>query len=169
MITLVTGGVKSGKTAYALSLCKPFGTKTYIATAEAFDTAMEKKISDHRKERDGSWVTLEEPVSLHSAFENAEKQDVILIDCITMWLNNLMYKQLNTEKHIEHFLDRLKKSRKPVVIVTNEVGLGVMPSSPDGCKYADELGRLNTKLALTADRVIFMVSSIPLILKGERL
>ena len=102
MITLVTGGVKSGKTAYALKLCGEYDSKTYVATAEAFDSAMQTKIDLHRAERDFSWVTIEEPVSLHSVFDSAEKQDVIMIDCITMWLNNLIYKQLNTEKHLFH-------------------------------------------------------------------
>lgn len=168
MITLITGGVKSGKTAYALKLCENYKSKTYIATAEAFDEAMNNKIDAHKAERDSSWVTIEESVSLHSAFDNAENQDVILIDCITMWLNNLSYKQLNIEKHIDHFIKRLSETKRPVFIVTNEVGLGVMPADPDGCRYADELGRLNSRLAAKADRVIVMISSIPLIIKGEK-
>lgn len=168
MITLITGGVKSGKTAYALSICSGYKSKTYLATAENFDAAMEAKIKKHRSERDASWITIEEPVSLHSAFDNAEKQDVILIDCVTMWLNNLLYKQLNYEKHIDCFLERLASTSKPVVIVTNEVGLGVMPANTKGCRYADELGKLNTRLALAADRVVFMISSIPLTIKGEK-
>lgn len=168
MITLVTGGVKSGKTAYAIQLCGRYQFKTYVATAEAFDDAMQNKIDLHKAERDASWTTIEEPVSLHSVFDNAEKQDVILIDCITMWLNNLIYKQLNTEKHIEHFMERLKSCKKPVVIVTNETGLGVMPANPEGCKFADELGKLNTRLAAASDSVIFMISSIPLFIKGGK-
>jgi adenosylcobinamide kinase/adenosylcobinamide-phosphate guanylyltransferase len=168
MITLVTGGVKSGKTAYALQICGQYGSKTYVATAEAFDDSMQNKIDLHKAERDGSWTTIEEPVSLHSVFDNAEKQDVILIDCITMWLNNLIYKQLNIEKHIEHFLERLAECKKPVVIVTNETGLGVMPANPEGCRFAEELGRLNTRLALAADSVTFMISSIPLSIKGGK-
>lgn len=168
MITLITGGVKSGKTAYALKLCENYDTKTYIATAEAFNEAMDEKISNHKAERDASWTTIEEPVSLHSAFDSAEKQEVILIDCITMWLNNLAYKQLNIEKHIDHFLRRLAASKRSVVIVTNEVGLGVMPATPEACRYADELGRLNSKLAAQADRVVVMISSIPLIIKGDK-
>ncbi|WP_277656926.1 bifunctional adenosylcobinamide kinase/adenosylcobinamide-phosphate guanylyltransferase [Seleniivibrio woodruffii] len=168
MITLITGGVKSGKTAHALKLCDAYTGKTYVATAEAFDEAMQTKIDLHKAERDESWVTIEEPVSLHSVFDNAQEQDVILIDCITMWLNNLIYKQLNTEKHIEHFLARLAKCGKPVVLVTNETGLGVMPANPDACRFADELGRLNTKLAAMSDEVIFMISSIPLTIKGAK-
>ncbi len=168
MITLITGGVKSGKTAYALSLCEKFDTRSYIATAEAFDEAMAKKIADHQAERNEKWVTIEEPVSLHSVFDHAEEQNVILIDCVTMWLNNLLYKQLNAEKHIDMFLKRLVQSKKPVVIVTNEVGLGVMPVSAEGCRYADELGRLNTKLASLSDRVIFLISSIPVTIKGDK-
>ncbi|MGE4266390.1 MAG: bifunctional adenosylcobinamide kinase/adenosylcobinamide-phosphate guanylyltransferase [Deferribacterales bacterium] len=168
MITLVTGGIKSGKTAYALRLCGEYSSKTYVATAEAFDEAMQDKIDLHKAERDGSWTTIEEPVSLHSVFDNAENQDVVLIDCITMWLNNLIYKQLNIEKHIEHFMERLAECKKPVVIVTNETGLGVMPANPEGCKFADELGKLNTRLAAASDSVVFMISSIPLAIKGGK-
>lgn len=166
MITLVTGGIKSGKTAYALKLCLEYGKKGYIATAEPFDSAMNKKISLHRQERDETWVTHEEPVNLHEALKQAQSCDIILIDCITMWLNNLMYKELNIDEHIGLLLRELETSEKPVVMVTNEVGLGVMPANPEGCRYADELGRLNQKLANISDRVILMVSSLPLIIKG---
>jgi adenosyl cobinamide kinase/adenosyl cobinamide phosphate guanylyltransferase len=166
MITLVTGGVKSGKTAFSLKLCGKTNPKTYIATAENFDENMNEKILAHRAERDETWTTIEEPLSLHDAIDQS-KDDTVLIDCITMWLNNLIYKKLDTERHIDRFIKALDKSDKKIVIVTNEVGLGVMPANPEGCKYADELGKLNCKLSAAADKVILMVSGIPMTIKGE--
>jgi len=165
MITLITGGVKSGKTAHSLTLCGKDNQKTYIATAENFDDQMDEKIKAHRAERNETWATIEEPVSLHDALANAETKNV-LIDCMTMWLNNLVYKQLDAERHIDKFIKALSETDKDVVIVTNEVGLGVMPSNPDACKYANELGKLNCKLSQISDRVILMVSSIPVTIKG---
>jgi len=160
MKTLITGGVKSGKSSYALSLADSFqGEKLFIATATAFDAEMRERITRHRQERDVSFKTIEEPLNLDMVTgEN------IVLDCLTMWMNNLFFrgKEEKWEEILATFLDNLTNN---AVIVTNEVGLGNIPPDTMSRKYNTYLAAANKLTAGKVDRVIMMVAGIPLVLK----
>jgi len=165
-ITLITGGLKSGKSSFSLDLVKDKKTKAFIATAVEFDGAMSEKIIAHKKERDESYITIEEPVALAEAVRGAEG-DVILIDCITMWVNNLIYYEKDISLYSEELFKVLSDSSKEIIIVTNEVGLGVASGDKTTNFFIQELGIINKKLAGLADNVYMCVSGIPVMIKGE--
>ncbi len=173
MLTLITGGIKSGKSRYALELVGPptnSNPKCFIATAEAFDEDMKRRISRHQEDRGTEWTTLEIPVHLGEALSQKNlPYQLIVIDCLTLWVNNLLHYQasqgLDIEAEIEKFEKALKAIEIPVVVVTNEVGLGVVPEGPLSRRYVDLLGSLNQRIAGFADRVIFMVAGVPLDVK----
>ena len=169
-ITLLTGGVKSGKSAKALELADGYTAKVFIATAEAFDDELMQRITRHKAERNSSFITLEAPLDLAGAMLQADNTGVplIIIDCLTMWVNNLIYHCAITSDEayeISSFLNVLAKVTANVVIVTNETNLGFMPIHKSARLYGDILGRLNQKTAALADKVIFMVCGLPLYLK----
>lgn len=169
-ITMLTGGVKSGKSNKALELSASYNAKTFIATAEAFDDELRQRIARHKTERDASFTTLEAPLDLAEAMLKADAEDspVIIIDCLTMWINNLLYHRniKNAEApEIEAFLTALNHVAASVVIVTNETNLGFMPTHKSARVYGDILGCVNQKTAALAHKVIFMVSGLPLYLK----
>ncbi len=175
MLTLITGGIKSGKSRYALEFAggpANSNPKCFIATAEAFDEEMKRRISRHQKERGPEWTTLEVPIHLGEALcqKNLPYQ-LIVIDCLTLWVNNLLHYQtsqgLNIDVEIEKFEEALKVIEVPVVLVTNEIGLGVIPENPLSCRYVDLLGGLNQRMARLADRVIFMVAGMPVEIKSK--
>ena len=162
-ITLITGGVKSGKSSYAVKLAMQYDKpRIFIATAEAFDDEMQKRINRHKQERGINFKTIEEHIHLSKALKSSTGS-ICIIDCITVWINNLLYYEKIEE--IELFLDTLKEPPCDVVIVSNEVGMGIIPDNKLSRKYADLLGATNQKIAKTADNVIFMVSGIPLYIK----
>ena len=171
-ITLITGGIKSGKSSYALKLAHETGAnRAFIATAEAFDEDMKARIARHRGERGADFHTIEEPLDLVAALKNADGCfDCIVIDCLTLWLNNL-YLNFAVDGKIEEtailsFRQALSEVRTPVIIVTNEVGLGIIPVDAAARHYMDHLGRLNAQIASLADDVMFMISGIPQKIKG---
>lgn len=169
-ITLLTGGVKSGKSAKALELSAGYAAKTFIATAEVFDDELEQRVARHKAERDQSFTTLEAPLDLARAMRAADcgGAPLIIIDCLTMWINNLLYHREITDTdapEITDFLTTLPTLSADVVIVTNETNLGFMPVHKSARLYGDILGRVNQKTAAIADKVIFMVSGLPLYLK----
>lgn len=169
-ITMLTGGVKSGKSAKALELAAGYAFKYFIATAEAFDDELAKRIQRHKAERDASFSTLEAPLDLAPALlrANAAKAPVIIIDCLTLWVNNLLHHRQITSPNafeIEAFLQALNAVAADIIIVTNETNLGFMPIHKSARLYGDILGCLNQRTANLASRVIFMVSGLPLYLK----
>lgn len=169
-VTLLTGGVKSGKSAKALELSAGYAAKTFIATAEAFDDELKQRVARHKTERDHSFTTLEAPLDLAEAMLRADRAGtpLIIIDCLTMWINNLLYHRAitNTEApEITAFLTTLPRLSSDVVIVTNETNLGFMPIHKSARLYGDILGCVNQKTAALSDKVIFMVSGLPLYLK----
>ena len=178
MLILITGGVKSGKSRYALEAVRQpadsnLDPKCFIATAEAFDEDMKLRIARHQHERGPEWTTLEAPVHLGEILSQKNlSYQCIVIDCLTLWVNNLLHYQssqgLDIESEIEKFETALKALEIPVVIVTNEVGLGVVSESPLSRRYVDLLGTLNQRIARLADRVIFMVAGTPLEIKEGR-
>lgn len=166
-IYLLTGGVRSGKSSYALQLAASSNKPFYIATGWADDDEMTDRIIKHKEERDNRWTTIEERYDIRKAIENAVSNgaDIAIIDCLTMWTCNLMYKSKDIDTHTANLIEALKSSSIPIVMVTNEVGLGIVPESKDGRDFRDLLGWINQKIAKVADKVIFMVSGIPMVIK----
>ncbi|MFA6076067.1 MAG: bifunctional adenosylcobinamide kinase/adenosylcobinamide-phosphate guanylyltransferase [Negativicutes bacterium] len=166
-ISLLTGGVRSGKSAYALQLAQSATAPFYIATGWADDEEMSDRIEKHKEERDTSWTTIEERYDLGAAINTATVRgaDIIIVDCLTMWACNLMYQFQDNSGHVDDLIEVLCKTTIPVVLVTNEVGLGIVPNSSDGRIFRDALGFINQKIARIADKVIFMVAGIPMVLK----
>lgn len=161
-ITLITGGIKSGKSSYALKLASRFQKKHFIATAEIFDEEMKLKIKKHQEERDASYNTIESPIDLGTALNSIQVpdsgQECIIIDCITLWLNNLFYYKKNIAKEVENLTRSIAKLDCDVFIVTNEIGLGLISTDSDTRQYTNELGLLNQKLMNLSTRAFFMVS-----------
>ncbi len=165
VITLILGGARSGKSTYALKEANSFkGKKIFIATAEARDSEMRERISHHKNERGPSWETVEEPLEIAGALDALiAPETVVVIDCLTLWTSNLLEKKKNPEKEFDRFLSALLSCRASrVYIVSNEVGLGVVPEHPLGRIYRDQLGLLNRMVAEVATRVILMIAGIPM-------
>jgi len=171
-IILITGGIKSGKSRFALQRAKEcHGQKTMIATAMAFDKQMRIKIQKHQQERGTEFKTIEEPIYLADTIKIAQAGSVIiLVDCVTMWLNNLYHRfpenLEDIENQINKFIEALSHSMTPIIIITNEVGLGILPDNKLACRYADELGKLNQRMAAISDEVVMLISGIPQWVKG---
>ncbi len=167
----ITGGSRSGKSSYALKLSQNYSKKCFIATAEAFDGEMSDRILKHQAERDDSYITIEEPINLADAILKADQlADMIIIDCLTVWVGNLMHhyeKEYPSYSQIDSFLDVLPMIEGEVLIVSNELGMGLIPSTSMGRRFRDLAGFLNQKVAKICDRATFVVSGIPMSLKGE--
>jgi adenosylcobinamide kinase/adenosylcobinamide-phosphate guanylyltransferase len=168
-ITLVTGGSRSGKSKIALNLAAPYENKIFIATAEATDDEMLARIERHRRERDSSYVTVEEPVDPGMALRSLpEKTEIAVLDCITVWLGNLFYREKIIDgacPEIDGFLDILDSPPCHLILVTNEIGMGVIPADAATRHFRDIAGGLNQQLAERAHEVVLSVSGIPLRIK----
>ena len=179
--TLVFGGARSGKSAPAERLAAASGTDgVYSATAAAGDEEMSARIAQHRAQRPQHWHTAEEPIALAAALaEWRAPQRLVLVDCLTLWLSNLMFSdgtqypevgmiELPARFHEQRaaLLDELAVERGDVVLVSNEVGMGIVPWGAVSRSYADEAGRLNQSVAAVCDRVAFVAAGLPLMLKG---
>lgn len=176
-LTLVLGGARSGKSAYAESLFTG-PEAVYVATAEAIDDEMRDRIARHRARRGGGWITVEAPLDLAGALCSARRTRArngsggVLVDCLTVWLGNLMHAGRDVGREAGSLLESLApaapEAPAPVVLVANEVGLGVVPDNPMARAFRDHAGRLNQALAGRADRVVFVAAGIPLVLKPGR-
>lgn len=168
-IILVTGGSRSGKSKHALELAAPYHKKAFIATAEATDDEIRARIERHRRERDPSFLTVEEPINLKMALESLPAEiEVAVLDCITVWLGNLFHHEKITDgtcPEIDTFLDMLEAPPCHLILVTNEVGMGVIPADGATRFFRDTAGSINQMLAERAHEVIFSVSGIPLRVK----
>jgi adenosylcobinamide kinase / adenosylcobinamide-phosphate guanylyltransferase len=170
-ITLVLGGARSGKSRWAQERAAKFRRVTYVATARAGDGEMRQKIARHRKERPGTWNTVEAPLRLPQTIRaESRKADVLLIDCLTVYVANVMRigrkAQPENLRHIEELCDAIQSSSTSIIAVSNEVGSGVVPAFRSGRVYRDLLGELNQKVAAIADNVVLMVAGVPLTVKG---
>ena len=160
----ILGGARSGKSRYAESLAK--GQKLYVATAEASDEEMVQRIAAHRLQRGPSWETFEVPLDLVGALQTIDgKGRFILIDCLTIWLSNLMIVKLDVQRETEMLCNVLKKIKAQVVLVSNEVGLGIVPANALARTFRDEQGFLNQRIAEVADEAVFIAAGLPLVLK----
>jgi len=167
-LTLVLGGARSGKSRYAESLITALPPPwIYVATAESGDEEMAARIESHRQRRDAQWRTIEAPRELAKAL-SACGDEPVLVDCLTLWLSNLMLAEANIEKEIAQLEKALMSARARLVLVANEVGSGIVPSYPLGRRFRDLQGTLNQRIAASAERVILMVAGLPLVLKGAQ-
>lgn len=156
-IILIGGGVRSGKSAFALQLAEKMGdARTFFATAEASDSEMSERIKRHQQEREGRFATIEEPLALPERLASDLAVDVVVVDCITLWISNLM-RQERTDNDIDRAVTGLvaamDKAPFHTLLVTNEVGMGVVPASEMGRRFRDSVGRAHQRLAAAADRV----------------
>ena len=165
-ITLVLGGARAGKSRFAEELIESTARPAlYLATAQPLDDEMRARIAAHRARRGAHWTTVEEPLELVNILLGEETRPV-LIDCLTLWLSNLMGAQRDVGFEIERLLSVLPKLQAPVVMVANEVGLGIVPDNAMAREFRDHAGRLNQGIARLAQRVVFMAAGLPLALKG---
>jgi adenosylcobinamide kinase/adenosylcobinamide-phosphate guanylyltransferase len=171
-VTLVLGGVRSGKSRWAQEFAERFDHVAYVATARACDDEMRQKIRRHQEDRPKHWQTIEEPLELAQVLKDrAAEFDILLVDCLTVFVANLLEAAetdpASLETRTESLIETLRTTRVPVVLVSNEVGSGVVPAYPAGRKYRDALGELNQRVAAIADNVVLLVAGIPLALKGN--
>ncbi|HXX24318.1 MAG TPA: bifunctional adenosylcobinamide kinase/adenosylcobinamide-phosphate guanylyltransferase [Terriglobia bacterium] len=171
-VTLVLGGARSGKSRYAQELASAFKRVVFIATARRDDAEMRAKIARHRRERPASWKTLELSTGLDRALrEQCRKADLLIIDCLTLYLAKAMERKRGDRRqvhnHIQSLCEAIREAKASVVIVSNEVGCGVVPSYRSGREYRDLLGEFNRQIAQVADRVILMVAGLPLAVKDS--
>jgi adenosylcobinamide kinase/adenosylcobinamide-phosphate guanylyltransferase len=165
-LTLVIGGARSGKSRFAERLiAAQLPPWTYVATAEAGDHEMMARIRVHRHRRGTDWRTIEAPRDLTAAIA-AGAGGPVLVDCLTLWLSNIMLADMEIEPEIDKLEAALAATAAPVVVVANEVGLGIVPEFPLGRRFRDMQGVLNQRIAAGADRVILMVAGLPLAVKG---
>ncbi len=168
-VTLILGGARSGKSRHAEILAETgTGPCVYLATAQAGDAEMAARIAAHRARRGGRWSTLEEPLDLVQALKEVCAPDrAVLVDCLTLWLSNILGADRDPAAEFEALLAALPALRGPVVFVSNEVGQGIVPANPLARRFVDEAGRLHQALAARADSVILMTAGLPLVLKGQ--
>ena len=172
-VTLVLGGAQSGKSYYAQQLAAGFERVTFIATARASDAEMRKKIARHRRERPGTWRTVEAPLDLCTRIRT-ESQDAeaVLIDCLTVYVSNVMARTKRSSGDFEHYIEEvvaaIQAARASVIAVSNEVGSGVVPPYRSGRVFRDLLGQMNRKVAEIADTVVLMVAGLPVTVKEEK-
>jgi adenosylcobinamide kinase/adenosylcobinamide-phosphate guanylyltransferase len=165
-LTLVLGGARSGKSRHAENLVQnrppPW---VYIATAQAFDDEMRARIATHRERRPEGWVTVDAPMNVAEAIRAAPPGAPVLVDCLTLWLTNLMLAEEDLESATKGLLESCAAAGGPVVLVSNEVGWGIVPESALGRRFRDEAGALHQRVAAQADRVVLMVAGLSVTVK----
>ena len=163
-VTLILGGARSGKSLYAERLVKNSGLEPcYLATAISGDEEMAERIRLHRERRGDSWTTIEEPIDLVGALtSNSNSKRAILVDCLTLWLSNLMTLSRNIETESSRLVSALPDMPSPVVFVSNEVGLGIVPANDLARSFRDHAGHLHQAVAETANNVVFMMAGLPM-------
>jgi adenosylcobinamide kinase / adenosylcobinamide-phosphate guanylyltransferase len=179
MLELILGGARSGKSALAVKRAVASACPViFIATAQPGDEEMRERIERHRRERPAEWITYEEPVRLAAALRTITPGAFLVIDCLTLWIANVLFPIAHAAapgvdeagwlREREQLLQALRELSADAVLVSNELGLGLVPETPVGRRFRDEQGRLNQQLAALCDRVTFVAAGLPLTLKPER-
>jgi adenosylcobinamide kinase / adenosylcobinamide-phosphate guanylyltransferase len=172
-VTLITGGARSGKSSFALELAlKRYSQRSFIATAVAVDEEMKERIAFHQRQRGNAFQNIEEPIRLSNAIASAEgKSEVAVVDCLTVWLGNLYHhynqREATIREDITGLLRTLDKTACDLILVTNEVGWGIVPERPLGRLFRDMAGFMNRQVAQRAQHVYLLCCGIPITLKGE--
>ncbi|GMO23193.1 bifunctional adenosylcobinamide kinase/adenosylcobinamide-phosphate guanylyltransferase [Bradyrhizobium sp. TM233] len=165
-VILITGGARSGKSKRAEMRTRAFpGQPVYVATAEALDIEMETRIAKHRARRGTAWMEREVPLDLVPTLVATDGGGARLVDCLTLWLSNLMHAQRDWEREVSELAGTLPRLKSPVVLVTNEVGLGIVPDNALARSFRDAAGIMNQIIAAAADEVEFVVAGLPMKLK----
>ena len=166
-IHLILGGARSGKSRHAEQIMTGFPAPfRYLATGQAWDDEMRDRIAAHRARRDGRWQTVEVPVYLPAALD-AAGSDPVLVDCLTLWLTNLLLGEHDVGQATSGLMDALKRRPAPTVLVGSEVGMGIVPENALARRFRDEAGLLHQRVAAVADRVVLVVAGLPLVLKPQ--
>jgi len=166
-LTLVLGGAASGKSAFAETLVTGTGQpRVYLATAQAFDDEMRAKLARHRETRGPDWHTIEEPLDPGTALATVSADTVVLLDCATMWLSNVMLAEHDLAAAQSQLLDSLVTCAAPIVVVSNEVGLSVVPENALARRFRGAQGQLNQALAAKSDLVVNVIAGLPQVIKG---
>ena len=169
-ITLILGGTRSGKSAYGEMLAlKNFSSPIYIFTAQAWDDEMKSRIKTHKKRREGkNWKDIEAPIELGTAIKNnAISNNCILVDYLTLWLTNILLAGQDIDDAINELLQMIKACPGEIILISSEVGLGIVPDNSIARRFRDLSGKLHQKLAMEAENVLLMVAGIPMVVKGE--
>lgn len=167
-LRLVLGGANSGKSLFAENLVRQSGRpRRYIATAQAWDDEMRAKISAHKAQRGTNWITLEAPLDLVGALALAKTNEIVLLDCVTLWLTNMMMAEQDITQATKSLCTALGEASCPVVVVSNEVGQGIVPNNAMARAFINYQGNLNQALANVAQEVFFVIAGLPQQLKGH--
>ncbi|MFN7223290.1 MAG: bifunctional adenosylcobinamide kinase/adenosylcobinamide-phosphate guanylyltransferase [Paracoccaceae bacterium] len=167
-LTLVIGGARSGKSRIAEQLVTSSGRpRLYIATAQAFDDEMRDRISRHQIDRGPDWTTVEAPLNIAEAFAMCKPEFTVLLDCATLWLTNMLLDGQDLAESCQKLVDTLCSSPAPVVVVSNEVGWGIVPDNALARQFRDAQGRLNQMIAARAGLVVGVMAGLPIMLKGS--
>ena len=165
-LTFVLGGARSGKSFYAEQLVTALpGPWSYIATAQSFDAEMTARIDEHQRRRASGWLTLEAPLDLRGVLSSIPAGQPTLVDCLTLWLTNILLAGRPVDRAIAELVNALALIPGPCVMVSNEVGLGIVPENALARAFRDHAGRLHQQVAAHADRVVFMVAGLPMVVK----
>ena len=169
---LIIGGARSGKTNFAEDLALKVAKKSqkipiYLATAQNLDSEMEKRINNHKIQRANRFKTIESPLNIAKPLLEAAKGEIILIDCLTLFVTNLLCAEPFDESQIDLFKKAIKRTKAKIIIVSNETGLGVVPDNKLARQFRDVSGKLNQDVASVVDRVTLIVAGLPLVLKGN--
>ncbi len=164
-ITLVLGGARSGKSMFALRAAEMRqGALVYIATAEPLDAEMAERIARHRTQRGERWRTVEAPIDLPGALHGVGRSETAVVDCLTLWLSNLMHAEHDIDRETERLVEAT--AGVEAILVSNEVGLGIVPDNALARRFRDAAGRMNQAIAAAAANVVFVAAGLPLRLKG---
>lgn len=172
-LALILGGARSGKSRYGLGLASRCpAPRLFVATCEPRDAEMEARIEAHQRERGSDWTTREVPRELAGALRDAQdRYGVILVDCLTMWVSNLLLQEAATPGRVqtacEELLEALAQTAVPTILISNEVGWGIVPDNPLGRQFRDQAGWLHQRLAQAADLVVLVVAGVPMLIKSD--
>lgn len=162
----VLGGARSGKSRYAQMRAEQTGlARTFIATAQAYDGEMEDRIARHRDERGDGWRTVEAPLDLAAAIREHRDGSVLLVDCLTLWTSNLLLAGHDAVEYVPDLIDAIDAAAGPIILVSNEVGLGIVPGNALARQFRDMAGLVNQRVAAAVDEVQFLVSGLPMRVK----